>query len=127
MAPEGVLVIGETPSLGRSIVDLLEAYDVPTRYVTNVESEAPLSSLGQRYPVVIAACNESFCATARRWVRGELPKVSLVVVGSRDPILSTTPGVHHLSLPLLPGRLLSMIRGLLASVSGSPRTTPGVA
>ena len=49
MEANGVLVVGETPSLGRSIADLLESEDVPTRYVHDLAAEEPLAELGSRY------------------------------------------------------------------------------
>lgn len=125
MEPPGVLVVGETPSLGRSIADLLESGGVRVRYVDDVRTPGPLAALAQRYPIVVAACNEHLCATARRWVRGEIPNVALVVVGARDPALARTEKLHLVPLPLLPARFLGLIHGLLeagppASVS-APR------
>ncbi len=117
MSVEGVLVVGETPSLGRAIADLLEAENVPTQYVHDVSADSSLPSLHGRYPVVVVACNATFCATARRWLRGEFPDVELVVVGSRDPILSRANGVHQVPLPLVPSRLLGMVRSLLSPPS----------
>lgn len=109
-----VLVVGETPSLGRSIVDLLESGRVPSRYVRSVDPERPLSDLSGSVALVIAACNEHFCATARRWAE-ESPPLTLVVVGSRDPRLPGMPGVRVVPLPLRPGRFLSLIRSLLGA------------
>jgi len=116
-SPE-VLVVGETPSLGRSITDMLVSGDVRARYVGDVRSEAPLATLARRFPVVVAASNSLYCATARKWVRGEIPYVALVVVGSRDPVLTqVAKAVHLVSLPLRPSRFLEMIRELLAATS----------
>jgi hypothetical protein len=122
-----VLVVGETPSLGRSIVDLLESGRVPSRYIRSVDPEQPLSDLSGRVPLVIAACNEHVCATARRWAR-ESPRVTLVVVGSRDRGLPVLPGVRVVPLPLRPARFLSLIRSLLGNTDLSPEapgTSPG--
>ncbi len=113
MASPGVLVVGETPSLGRSIADLLESGDVPARYVHDLTAEPPLSDLARRFPVVVAACNGLYCTTARRWARGELPDVELVVVGSRDPSVVGGANLHLVPLPLLPAKFLGLIRGLL--------------
>lgn len=118
-------MVGETPSLGRSIADLLESGGVPAHYVDDVTSAQPLSSLANRFPVVIAACNEHYCATARQWVRGELPNVALVVVGSRDPLLARAGKVHLVPLPLLPSRFLGMIHGLLDATVGPHSVSPG--
>ncbi|MGA8542037.1 MAG: hypothetical protein WB947_00620 [Thermoplasmata archaeon] len=112
MGPSPVLVVGETPSLGRSVADLLESGNIPYRFVYAIESEIPLETLFERYPVVISACNEVFCSTARRWSRGELPGVRLIVVGSRDPALRSMSGLRQLSLPVLPARLRSLLRTL---------------
>jgi len=127
MSAPGVLVVGETPSLGRSIADLLEASGVPARYVDNVASAEPLASLASRYPVVISACNERVCATARRWVLGALPDVELVVVGSRDPQIPRARQVHLVPLPLLPVRLLGMVHALLDATASSSSVPAGSA
>lgn len=118
-----MLVIGETPSLGRSITDLLESGDIQAQYVLDVASEQPLSDLARRYPVVVAASNGLFCTTARRWARGELPKVELVVVGSRDPVAIGGANLHAVPLPLLPATFLDLIRGLLEH-SARPAPAP---
>ncbi|HTS33977.1 MAG TPA: hypothetical protein VMI55_08620 [Thermoplasmata archaeon] len=115
--PHGVLVVGETPSLGRSIADLLESENVPTRYVFDLEAEAPLASLGKRYAVIVAACSGYFCATARRWMRGEMPGTKLVVVGSRDPILGSTPEVRQVDLPLRASGFMGTVREMLQARS----------
>ena len=59
-------------------------------------------SLSSRFPIVIAACNGYICTTARRWARGELPNVAMIVVGARDPELAFIPGIFAVSLPLRP-------------------------
>jgi hypothetical protein len=125
METPGVLVVGETPSLGRSIADLLESGGVPAQYVDDVRTQQPLSSLSNRYPVVVAACNEHHCATARQWVRGELPNVALVIVGSRDPLVPRAANVHVVTLPLLPSRFLGMIHGLLDATARPHPVSPG--
>ncbi len=122
-----MLVVGETPSLGRSIVDLLESGKVPSRLVYDVAAEPPLSNLSTRFPVVISACNEHICATARRWARGELPNVAMVVVGGRDPGLTAFPGIRVVSLPLVPAPFLALVHRLLtaAEISRKPTANPG--
>ncbi|MCI4372279.1 MAG: hypothetical protein L3K02_01340 [Thermoplasmata archaeon] len=119
MESPGVLVVGETPSLGRSITDLLESGDVPVQYVIELAHEMPFSDLASRFPVVVAACNGLYCTTARRWTRGELPNVELVVVGSRDPVVLSDGAVHRVPLPLLPAQFLRLIRELLDPPNGS--------
>jgi hypothetical protein len=110
-----VLVIGETPSLGRSIIDLLESGNVRARYVLDVGPELPMTTPRHRTRVVIAACNGLYCATARRWARGELPNVDLVVVGSRDPTVVGGGNLHVVPLPLMPAQFLALVRRLLES------------
>lgn len=126
MKVPGVLVVGETPSLGRSIVDLLESGNIPSQLVYDVNAEHPLSDLSGRFPVVISACNERYCATARRWARGELPNVAMVVVGDRDSGLPALSGVRVVSLPLLPAPFLALVHRLLtaAEVSRGPTASP---
>ncbi|HTT73281.1 MAG TPA: hypothetical protein VMG99_03930 [Thermoplasmata archaeon] len=114
MQPRSVLVVGETPSLGRSIVDLLEAAELPATFVADVEADGPLPSIGHRHSVVIAAASGYFCTTARRYFRGELPRVALVVVGSRDPLVGRLPAARRFNLPLVPGQLLEGVRSLMA-------------
>jgi hypothetical protein len=125
MQAQRVLVVGETPSLGRSIADLLDAENVPTRYVLDLGAEEPLASLANRYSVIVAAATGYFCTTVRRWLRGEMPGVKLVVVGSRDPILGTTPGVRIVELPLRANGLLGTVRELLDSTSSPPMVMRG--
>jgi hypothetical protein len=126
-----ILVVGETPSLGRSIVDLLESGSLPCQFVLDLEEVGPLANLSERYPVVVAACNEAYCSTVRRWSRGEFPRVSFVVVGSRDPALRSVPGLRTIPLPLVPDRLLSVIRSLTDGSSatasrGPPSDSPAI-
>lgn len=112
MAPSDVIVVAETPSLGRSVLDLLEARGLKGHLVLDLPPALPPEWLGSRDPVVVVACNSPFCRTARRWSVGEFPGVRLVVVGSRDPILRTLPGVESLPLPLLPTALLNAVENL---------------
>lgn len=107
-----VLVVGETPSLGRAVADMLESAGLPARFVADLTSPLPRSDAGGPRPVVVVACNEAYCATARRYARGEFPDVTMVVVGSRDPMLTTIPGIHLVRLPLTPAPLLALVRGL---------------
>lgn len=115
-----MLVVGETPSLGRSIADVLEAGGVPIRLVYDVSAAHPLATLADRYPVVVVACNEHFCATVRRWAREEFPGVAVVVVGDRDPGLALFPGVRVVPLPLRPASFVAQVGELLAAAP--PRT-----
>jgi hypothetical protein len=122
MITGGVLVVGETPRLGRSIVDLLRSENVPCGFAYDVSAHHPLESLSQRYPVVVAACSEEFCGTARRWARGEFPGVTLVVVGSQDPALSEMAGIRFLPVPLVPTPLVSLLRSILPAGAGGPNS-----
>lgn len=119
--PLPILVVGETPSLGRSIAELLETHGIAARCVFDLADVAPLGSLAERFPLVIAACNEPFCGTARRWARGEFPRTQLVVVGSRDPTLGEIPGVTVVPLPLVPRPFVSLASALLAGLGPTPR------
>lgn len=114
MAPSEIVVVAETPSLGRSLVDLLRADGLTCRLVHDLRA-VDLDPEARGPPAVFVACNESYCATARRWARGELPRVRLVVVGSRDPELATIPGLRVVPLPLRPGPLVALAREMLAA------------
>ncbi|HTT14777.1 MAG TPA: hypothetical protein VMG81_03240 [Thermoplasmata archaeon] len=105
-------MVGETPSLGRSIVDLLESVGIPARFALDVDAVAPLETLGRRHPLLVVASNGYFCATARRWSQGAIPGVALVVVGSRDPAVAVLRGIHRIPLPLVPDQLVTTVRGL---------------
>lgn len=120
-----MLVVGETPSLGRSIRDLLESGGLRAHYVDDVRAEQPLGTLAQRFPVVVAACNAPYCSTARRWASGEFPHVELVVVGARDPQLLRERRLHLVELPLLPGRLLGLVQRLIDGAAKPPAASSG--
>ncbi|MCI4369732.1 MAG: hypothetical protein L3J81_00195 [Thermoplasmata archaeon] len=124
MADRAVLVVGETPSLGQSIVDLLESGGVPNRFVSSVDSAAPLARISDQYAVVVAACNESYCSTARRWARGEIPDVAMVAVGARDPALHQLTGVRVVTLPLSPETFLALVRSLIGSAHSAQGRSP---
>ena len=123
MSAATVLVVGETHSLGRSVVDLLESGSVHCRYVHDLVAESPLATLANRFPVVVTASNEAFCSAGRRLVRGELPGVTMVVVGARDPVLrsSSAPQLHVVTLPLIPSHLMSLVSSL--NTVGPPTPT----
>jgi hypothetical protein len=123
MMTRGVLVIGETPSLGRSIFDLLESSGIPVRYVPDLTLEPPLAGMAHRYGVVVVACNGSYCATARAWAQEGVSDVDLVVVGARDRGVTARERLHVVELPLVPTGFLALIRSLLAA--SDPRADPG--
>jgi len=112
MSPRTVVVVGETPSLGRSIGDLLLTEGIPCRMVSDVTARELDSWGAERAPVIIVACNEVYCRTARRWARGEFPGTSLVVVGARDPSLQGMGGARIVSLPLQREPLVALVREL---------------
>lgn len=109
MSSSDLVVVAETPSLGRSVLDLLESGGHSGRLVLDLPSELPTDWVRSNDPVVVVACNAAFCRTARRWARGEFPSVRLVVVGSRDPVLATLPQVEVVGLPLNPSALLTAV------------------
>jgi hypothetical protein len=110
MSSSDVLVVGETPSLGRALADLLESDQLTCRYVEDLAREE--TELGET-SVVVAACNATYSPTARKWIRGDLPRTHLVVVGSRDPSITPESGIHLVALPLPPKHFLRLVRGLV--------------
>lgn len=119
MKAPSILVVGETPSLGRSVTDLLDSWSLPVEYVEDPGGKAPLENFAGRHPVVVVACNSYFCETGRRWARGELPKVALVVVGSRDPLVLADRRICSMPLPLEVRSFLDIVRGLLVAGTAS--------
>ncbi len=120
MATRRALVVGETPSLGRAIWDLLDVGGVAAEYVGRLEDAAPLPDPPSEFPVVIAAASGPYCATARTWSQGVGPGTALIVVGSRDPAVARLPRVHQVPLPLVPDELLSLVRRLLDRTGTAP-------
>ena len=113
MDPE-VLVLDETPSLGSSLVSLLEAEGVPFRRFADLPAaESYHAYSGAPHPVVVVASNTHYCPTASRWALGGLRHAHLVVVGARDPALQSAGRLHVVRLPLEPERFLDLLRGLL--------------
>jgi hypothetical protein len=124
MEPPEVVVVGETPSLGRSVADLLESAGVRTQFVEDLRRQPPVRDFAGRFPTVVVASSGYYCATARQRARGELPVLNLVVIGSRDPALVGARGVRLVSLPLEPGRFLELIRGLVGASEPPPTSAP---
>jgi len=113
-----VVVVGETPSLGRALVDLLQSDGVKVRYLPG--SDAIRLAHGPRHPaVIIVASNAPYSATARRWLEGKLVANSLITVGSRDPVIAPLPNVHRVALPLEPGGFLRLVHSLLPDAPAS--------
>ncbi len=117
MSDRVVVIVGETPSLGRSIGDLLATEGIPCRVVSDLTTDELESWRVGRAPVVLVACNEVYCRTARRWDRGELPGASLVVVGARDPELRNVRGAQIVPLPLRREPFVALVRDLIADPS----------
>jgi hypothetical protein len=117
MDSSSVLVVAETPSLGRSIAQVLTSSDIPCHLVPRIGSVEVAHPPVALAPVIVVACNETYCETARRWAGGELPGFSLVVVGSRDPRIATLSGVHWVPLPLRPSELIDLTRSLRSAPS----------
>jgi hypothetical protein len=120
MVPREVLVVGETPSLGRSVRDLLESANVRCRLVSDLSTQDLEAWTPGQEPLVLVACNEAYCRTARRWARGELQGSELVVVGARDPELRGVPGARVVPLPLQREPLLTLLRDLISESPPAP-------
>ena len=114
MTGDEVLVVDETPSLGGSVVALLEAEGVEVRRFADLHgAESYHTGTGAPHPVVVVASNTHYCPSAGRWALGALRDADLVVVGTRDPALSSAGRLHVVRLPLDPQSLLELVRGLL--------------
>ncbi len=109
-----MVVVGETPSLGRSIGDLLLSEGIPCRIVSDLDPRELASWVPGEEPVLLVACNEAYCRTARRWARGELRGARLVVVGARDPELAEVRGARIVPLPLERAPLVGLLRALIS-------------
>jgi hypothetical protein len=119
-----VLVVGETPSLGRSITDLLIAGNIRAHYAMDL-GDGRAADLPDTAPVVVLASNGSYSPFVRRWVERGPTNVALVVVGSRDTILARSwPGVHLVPLPLAPARFLEQIQDQLTLARRGGRSGP---
>lgn len=107
-------MVGETPSLGRAIHDLLETEGIPSRLLIGPATPALLQDEGHERPVVIVASNDEICVTGRRWVRADPMDVDLLIVGARDPRLLEHPDLPKVRLPIDPAEFLALIRAMLA-------------
>lgn len=121
-----VLVVAETPSLARSISDLLEIEGFRVRSVTDPRQELSheLDGEGRSVSLVICASNGFGCETARRWMRGEVSDLDLVVVGSRDPDLRSGAHIYVVGLPLAPDAFLTLVHHLAERARGEERGGP---
>ncbi len=119
MPPGEVVVVGETPSLGRSIVDLLRADGIECRFVRELAPDEVGARGPAPRPVIIVGCNATVCRTARRWLHDGVPFERFLVVGARDPELHARPGLLLIPLPLAPESIVARTRSLL-----SPAASP---
>jgi hypothetical protein len=110
-----VVVVAETPSLGRSLVDLLLSEGISCRLVSDLTPGELETWVPGSEPVILVACNEAYCRTARRWARGELPGSTLVVVGARDPELRNIPVIRVVPLPLRRESFFAVLGDLLSN------------
>ncbi len=113
MAEPTVLVVGETPSLGRALVDLLEAAGIATQYASEFPGAAPGARASGTPNVVVIASNSPHCATAREWLNGRHRPSRLLVVGSRDPRVLGAQEIERVDLPLEPDPFLRLVRSLM--------------
>jgi len=112
MDSRSVVVVAETPSLARSIAELVRSDLIPVEIVSPEVDPATLREWATTRPLIVVACNGFYCRTGRRWVRGEIPGAHLIIVGARDPMVADIPGLHCLELPLSPPRLLTLVQHL---------------
>jgi hypothetical protein len=127
MAHPRVLVVGETPSLATAVEVLLYAEAIPTSSVPAADllRRLKLVRASSRFPVVVAACNEPSCQTARFWTDEAFPGVNLVVVGGRDPSVRSAGRLHLVRLPLDPSEFIALVRTLLRDAANPPPRVPG--
>lgn len=115
------LVVEETPSLGGSVVALLESDGLAVRTFPDLHgAELYHARAGAPHPLVIVASNGHFCPSASRWALGNLRDAHLLVVGTRDPALTSAGRLHVVRLPLDPEGLLALVHRLLPSSPGVP-------
>ena len=121
MPAHEVLVVDETPSLGGSVVSLLEADGLAVRRFADLHgAESYHTGTGIPHHLVVVASNTHYCPSAGHWALGSLRDADLVVVGTRDPALRSAGRLHVVRLPLEPPRFLELIRGLLGPNSSVP-------
>jgi len=120
MAAE-TLVVEETPSLGSSVVALLEADGLEVRRFPDLATAERFHERSSAsHPLVVVASNAHSCPTAGRWGLGPLRGAALVVVGTRDPALRSAGRLFVVRLPLVPQQLLELVRGLLGPADPPP-------
>jgi hypothetical protein len=119
VADPRVIVIGETASLGSSIMDLLSADGIEATEVPSLAAAQLLDERTEdrRRALLICASTRSPCDSARRWANGAFANADLIVVGSQDAAASPRNGVHLVSLPLRADEFLRLVRSLLSGGS----------
>jgi hypothetical protein len=116
-----VLVVEETPSLGDSVVSLLESDGLPVRqFLDLAAAESYHVASDGAHPVVVVASNAHYCPSASRWALGSLRDAHLIIVGTRDPALRSAGRMHVVHLPLGPAEFLDLVRRLLSSAGNGP-------
>ncbi len=120
-----VLVVAESLSLGRALVDLLDVAGLPARICQDPMLEGPLASFSLRFPVVVVGSPGFYCETARRWLRGRLPPIPLIVVGSNDPQLPEDHRMYRFPLPLATEEFLRVVRAHWPGGGESAGAPPG--
>lgn len=122
--PAEVLVVEETPSLGSSVVALLESDGLAVRqFLDLAAAESYHGASSAPHPVIVVASNSHYCPSAGRWALGTLRDAHLVIVGTRDPALRSAGRMHVVRLPLAPAEFLDLVRTLL--VPRGPRPSAG--
>jgi hypothetical protein len=111
VASPKILVVGETPSLGRAVADLLEADGIATWYVTELGDIR--SEQLREISLVIAAANTADCATRRAQQLGQFGDRKIIIVGSHDPHSVRGPQVYAVGLPLKTDHLLRLVHVLM--------------
>lgn len=119
-----ILLIGETPSLADAVAELLEGEGLRTHAVRSSQEALSIQSrVPNRMQDLIVVVSNSFRSEATAlWQRGELRSRGLVLIGTRDPYLRTGGGLHIVSLPLVPDRLVTLVRDL---ADGRPSSESG--
>lgn len=120
--PPRILIIAETPSLASALEELIRSSGDPVEQVQDAGAAVRRCAARDPPPLLLAASNTHHCESVLRWREGALGPCHLIVVGSRDPGLHSSNGLHIVPLPLVPREFLRLLEGLLAD---SDRDRPG--
>lgn len=120
MATAPIVVVLENPSLGSSLVDLLEAGHGPVNTVRDVEELERVLTAPPRAPhrLLLVASNRPQSRTVDAWSAGRLGGHPLVVVGPHESGLRSHGGLHVVALPIRIEEFLELIDSLLSETSG---------